>query len=173
MTAAKLKAKRARRPIYLQVCRLMDPSTGEMVGALVPSHPVDRRLMRDRKFEVGREIRAELKQGRNAAFHRLVHAVGTLLVDHAEGFESLTSHDAIKRVQREAGVMCESMEIDLGTLGKVAVNLPRSISYDEMEEAEFREFFEGIRRHVEARYIPALGEHARAEYWLMTNGGEQ
>lgn len=171
MTAAKLKAKRARRPIYFVVQRLADPKTGELIGALVPAHPVDRRLMRDRKFEVGREIRAELKQSRNPAFHRLVHAVGTLLVDHCEGFESLTSHDAIKRVQREAGVMCESMEIDLGTLGRVPVSVPRSLAFDELDESEFREFFEGIRKHVEARYIPALGEHARAEYWLMVEGG--
>lgn len=172
MTAAKLKAKRARRPIYLVVRELLDPDTKERIGCLVPAHPVDRRLMRERKLVRGLEIRAELKQSRNPQFNRLVHAVGHLLVDNVDGFESLTSHDAIKRVQREAGVMCESMEIDLGTLGRVPVNVPRSISFDEMEEAEFREFFEGLRKHVEARYIPALSEHARAEYWLMTEGGQ-
>ena len=33
--AKKIRAKRARRPIYLVVAKLMDPNTGEVVGCLV------------------------------------------------------------------------------------------------------------------------------------------
>lgn len=169
--AKKVKAHRARRPVYLMVRRLMDPVTGELIGALVPAHPIDQRLLKERRFNVGREIRAELKQSRNRAFHRLAHVVGNLLVDHVEGFEALTAHDAIKRVQREAGVHCEQVEVDLGPMGKALVLQPRSISFDEMDEGEFSELFRGVTDFIDRNYIGGLTEAVRAEYLLMV--GEQ
>ncbi|MCC4588732.1 DUF1367 family protein [Xanthomonas sp. NCPPB 1067] len=169
--AKKVRAKRAARPIYLVVRKLIDPDTGELVGALVPANQIDSRLLRERRFNVGREIRAELKQPRNPAFHRMVHALGHLMVDGIEGFETLTAHDAIKRVQTEAGVFCEPFEIDLGPLGKASVAQPRSIAFDEMDEGEFGEFFRGICDHIDKRYLPGLTDTLRAEYLLMA--GEQ
>ena len=56
--AEKRAAKRARRPVYLVVRKLMDPDTGEVIGALVPAHPIDQRLLKERKFHVNREVRA-------------------------------------------------------------------------------------------------------------------
>ncbi|GAB3054206.1 hypothetical protein [Stenotrophomonas tumulicola] len=169
--AKKIKAKRARRPVYLMVRRLVDPATGESVGALVPAHPIDQRLLKERRFNVGREIRAELKQSRNPAFHRLVHAVGALLVDHVDGFDTMTSHDALKRVQREAAVHCEQVEVDLGPMGKALVLQPRSISFDEMDEGEFGELFRGITDYIDRHYISGLTDAVRGEYLLMA--GEQ
>lgn len=171
VAAKKIQAKRARRPVYLVVRRLVDPATGEVVGALVPAHPIDQRLLKERRFNVGREIRAELKQSRNPAFHRLVHAVGALLVDHVDGFDTMTSHDAIKRVQREAGVHCDQLEIDLGPAGKALVSQPRSIAFDEMDEGEFSELFRGLTDHIDRHYISGLTDAVRGEYLLMA--GEQ
>jgi hypothetical protein len=169
--AKKIQAKRARRPVYLVVRRLVDPATGEEVGALVPAHPIDQRLLKERRFNVGREIRAELKQSRNPAFHRLAHAVGALLVDHVDGFDTMTSHDAIKRVQREAGVHCDQLEIDLGPAGKALVSQPRSIAFDEMDEGEFSELFRGLTDYIDRHYISGLTDAVRADYLLMA--GEQ
>lgn len=164
-------AKRARRPIYLTVRRLVDPATGEEVGALVPSHPIDQRLMRERKFTVNREVRAELKQPRNPAFHRLAHAVGNLLSDNVEAFAGLSGHEALKRVQRESGVACEEMELDLGpVIGKVLVKQPRSLAFDEMAEDEFAGFFEGITAYVGEHFTSVMLDAVRAEYWLMVQG---
>lgn len=171
--AKKVRAKRARRPVYLLVRKLIDPETGEMVGALVPANLIDQRLLRERKFATGREVRAELKQSRNPAFHRLVHAVGYLLVDQVDGFEGKTAHDAIKEVQRQAGICCEPMEIDLGTLGRVQVQVPRSIAFDEMDEGEFHEFFRGLCDHIDRHYLAGLTDAVRGDYLLMTGGGEQ
>lgn len=166
----KIRAKRARRPIYLVVRRLVDPTTGEELGALVPAHPIDRRLMKERKLSVNREVRAELKQPRNPAFHRLAHAVGHLMVDNVEGFESLSAHDALKRLQREAGVACEEIEVDLGELGRVPVKQPRSLAFDEMAEDEFAAFFEGITAHIAEHYAHVMLDEVRAEFWLMVQG---
>jgi hypothetical protein len=166
----KIQAKRARRPIYMVVRRLVDPATGESVGALVPAHPIDQRLMKERKFHVNREVRAELKQPRNAKFHRLAHAVGNLLVENVEEFRDMSGHDAFKDVQRRSGVCCDKIEIDLGALGKVPVNQARSIAFDEMEEDEFSLLFQGVTSYIGEHYTSVMVDDVVAEFWLMVNG---
>lgn len=168
--AKRVRRKRATRPVYLMVRRLKDPITGEDVGALVPANEIDARLLRDRKFKVGKEIRAELKQPRNPAFHRLVHAVGVLMVDNVESFAELGSHDAVKRLQRECGVCCDQVELDLGTLGKVMVNHARSIAFDELEEDEFRALFDGLVAHISANYAHVMLDDVRGTFWELVNG---
>lgn len=168
--AAKIKAKRARRPVYLMVARLVDPRTGEEVGALIPANDIDRRLMKERRFAVGREIRAELKQPRNPAFHRLAHAIGNLLVDNVEAFRDMSGHDALKAVQIESGVCCEPMELDLGPLGRVTVKQPRSLAFDEMAEDEFRQFFDGITAWIGEHYAQVMLDEVRGEFWSMVQG---
>jgi hypothetical protein len=168
--AAKIKAKRARRPVYLMVAKLVDPRTGEEVGALIPANDIDRRLMKERRFAVGKEIRAELKQPRNPAFHRLAHAIGNLLVDNVEKFQGKRGHDALKEVQRESGVCCDTIELDLGALGIVPVKQPRSIAFDEMEEDEFRVFFDGITAYIAEHYTSVMLDDVRAEFWTMVQG---
>lgn len=160
--------KRAKRPIYFTVERLVRVSTGEEVGALVPRYQCDLKEMRARKYCVGTELRVELKKPRNPKFHRLAHALGQLAVDHIEGFESLSAHDALKRLQRECGVQCESQELDLGPLGKVPVSVPRSIAFDELDEGEFGELFAGVVLHIRKAYWPTLSEEAIEELTHMT-----
>ena len=160
--------KRAKRPIYFTVERLVRVSTGEEVGALVPRYQCDLKEMRARKYCVGTELRVELKKPRNPKFHRLAHALGQLAVDHIEGFESLSAHDALKRLQRECGVQCESQELDLGPLGKVPVSVPRSIAFDELDEGEFGELFAGVVLHIRKGYWPSLSEEAIEELTHMT-----
>lgn len=166
----KVRAKRARRPIYLMVARLVDPRTGEEVGALVPANGIDQRLMKERRFAVGKEIRAELKQPRNPAFHRLAHAIGNLMVDNVERFRDMGGHDALKEVQRESGVCCDTIELDLGTLGKVPVKQPRSLAFDEMAEDEFRVFFDGITAWIGEHYTQVMLDDVRGEFWNMVQG---
>lgn len=202
MTAAqkKIAAKRAKKPVYLTPCRLMDPETSEMVPALRPLHPADQRLMRERRYHVGQELRAILTQSRNVKFHRLSHAVGHLLVDHVDGFESLSAHEALKRVQIESGICCEVMvmqagpvvtalldaaEVLLGAgarkilgavlpgIKEIPVKVARSIAFDEMDESEFGEFFKGITDYIDANYSAGLTDDVKAEYLLMIEGDPQ
>lgn len=172
--AKKIKAKRARRPIYLMVTRLIDGSTGRDVGALIPANDIDARLLRERGFKVGKEIRAELKQPRNPGFHRLAHAIGNLLVDNVEKFCGKGGHEVLKEVQAESGVCCDSetFVIDLGTFGRHEVkrNVPRSIAFDEMEEDEFVIFFNGITAYIGEHYAHVMLDEVRAEFWLMVEG---
>lgn len=147
---------KSRRPVYFEVKRLVDPATGEEVGALVPRHRIDQRLMRERGYRTGDQIRAELKKPRNVKFHRLVHALGGLIADHIEAFQGDTCHAVIKRLQRETGICCETQEIELPGLGKLEVKVAQSLAFDEMDEGQFFELYRGICNHVCARYWPGM-----------------
>lgn len=168
--AAKIKAKRARRPIYGEWTRVIVAETGEERLGFLAAHPIDRRLLKERGWRCGAECRAEFKASRNVKFHRLAHAVGQLLVDNVEEFAGRSSHDALKEVQRRAGVCCESMEIDLGSLGKVTAQVARSLAFDEMDEDEFRGFFEGVVAYIGDHFAGVMLDDVRAEFWLMVNG---
>jgi hypothetical protein len=146
--AKKPKASRPRRPVYFRVEKLVRPGTGEEVGALVPLTQWDQRAMRDRKYHVGSELRGELKKRRNVKFHKMAHALGALIVDHVEGYETEDTHGALKRMQRECGTCCEEIEIDLGPLGKVKAQQARSIAFDEMEQGEFQKLVLDVCAHI-------------------------
>jgi len=171
--AKKVRAKRARRPIYLVVRKLMDPDSGEIVGALVPANDIDARLLRERKFHTGREVRAELKQPRNPAFHRLAHAIGHLLVENVEAFRDMDAHGAIKALQAKTGVCCEPLEIDLGSLGKVTAQVARSLAFDEMAEDEFKQLFEAVTAYIGEHYSHVMLDEVRGEFWQMVNGEQR
>jgi hypothetical protein len=165
-----MRARRPGRPLYFHVERLVRPGTGEEVGALVPAYPCDRKEMKARKYSIGTTIRGLLTKPRNEKFHRKAHALGQLAVEHIEGFEQLNAHDALKRLQREAGVQCEGFEIDLGPLGIVTAKQPRSLAFDEMDESEFAELWEGVIAHIRAKYWPSLGDDAIEQFALMQEG---
>jgi hypothetical protein len=150
--------------------RLVRPDTGELVGALVPRYGCDRRAMRERGYTVGSEVRAELKKRRNVKFHRLAHAIGAMCVDQLDTFAGLDAHAAIKRLQRETGVCCEEMALDLGPLGTVAVKMPRSMAFDEMGEDEFSQLVEAIYKHLAATYWPSMTPEAIAGMADMYEG---
>lgn len=165
---ASTKQKRPRKPLYLVVERLVRPSTGEEVGALVPMTQWDQRVMRERKLSVGTEVRAELKKPRSVKFHRLAHALGALLVDNVEGFELLDAHAALKRIQLEANVQCEEIEVTLPELGVVKIKQARSIAFDEMLEEDFANLFEGVTDYIDRHYAAGLCDAVADEYAQMT-----
>ncbi|ONM43137.1 hypothetical protein BXT89_14385 [Halopseudomonas pachastrellae] len=164
MQATKPKrAKKPSRPVYFQVRRLVDPATGEEVGALVPRHRIDQRIMRERGYCVGNELRADLKKPRNSGFHRMVHSLGALAADHIEEFTGVDCHEVIKRLQRESGVCCEVQDIVLPGIGTIQVNVAKTIAYDEMDEGEFQALWKGICQHISDRYWPTMNQDQIAE----------
>lgn len=173
MNAAQRKAaKRASRPLYMTPMKLVDPSTGEEIGAFVPAHAIDQRLAKERKYRIGVEYRCEIKQKRNPKFHRLLHAIGALLVDNVDGFEGLDAHDAIKRVQRESGVCCEEVEIDIPGMDKLLAKQAESLAFDDMDADRFETLFNGVTDYIDKHYAPNLLDDVRAEYHLMVEGGQ-
>lgn len=201
--AKKIRAKRAARPIYCELVEVEVIASNERRLALLALDPVDRELMKQRGYRRGQELRLEIKAPRNRAFHRLAHAVGQLMVDNVEGWEGLDSHEAVKRLQREAGVCCEVIEMDaspvisavlaivdeafgagaakllravLPEIKTIPVTVARSLAFDSMDEDEFGRLFEGITSYIGDHYAQVLLDEVRADFWKMVHGnrdGEQ
>jgi len=155
--------KKSTRPVYFVIRRLVDPYTGEELGALVPRHQIDRRLMRERAYRVGDDLRADLKKPRNVKFHRMVHALGGILADNIEAFHGMDCHAVIKRLQRESGICCEEQEVDIPGIGKLVIKVAMSLSFDDMDEGAFYQLWQGICRHVVTKYWPDFTEEQISE----------
>lgn len=170
---SKPKASKPKpQPVYLELRRLVDPDTGELRMAFVAATHHDARRLKLMKLREGQSVRAELKQPRNVRFHRLMHALGDLIAEHAPGFEGLSAHEAIKRLQTQTGALCELQELDLGPLGRVQVKVPRSIAFDSMTEVEAGELFAKVCDWIDTNIAPSLTIEARGEYFTMTGSGK-
>jgi hypothetical protein len=189
-------AKRARAPttektlLYFVVRKVADLETGEDLGALVPMTKWDREEMRLRRYSVNTQLRAALYASRNPKFHRLTHAIGNMMREHVAGFETLSAHEVIKRLQLEANTFCSIELIDatpavsmvLGVLQaigradvvqEVADLLPerivierkvaQSIAFDSMDEGEFQECFAAIFTHMGQTYFDGIDAEAMAQ----------
>lgn len=148
----------SRVPTYLRARVLIDPASGEEVGALVPASPADRDLLRKRRLKPGDLLRGQLTQPRNLGFHNLAHKLGQLIVENIDAFAGVDPHEALKRLQRESGMGCDQQHIEIPGLGTCLVNVPRSMAFDRMDEADFRALLQGLCRYLSAVYWPECDE---------------
>ena len=192
--AKKIRAKRARRPIYSVLLRAVILETGEERAGWFAAHPMDQRLCKDRGYRVGNEYRLDIKEGRAGWQHRLIHKIGGLMVDNVEGWEQLDCHSAVKQLQLESGVCCEMVEMDatpviaavldaceqllgagakkvlsavLPVIKTIPVKRAESLAFDEMEQDRFQLLFDGITEHIGKRYSHVMLDAVRAEFWEM------
>ena len=151
---AQTKAQKARnklrsRDIRMTVVKAMiigadgKPETGEIIGMLAPDHPIDRRSMRERKFNVGKQLRATLRQDRNPLFWKKAHVLAGWLADNVEQFSGLGMHDALKRLQELSGIGCETVEYDIPNVGKLMRTEAESLNFSDVDEGRFNELWDG------------------------------
>ena len=74
----------------------------------VPADRHSAEQMRSRGYSPGDVVFAEIRKPRHPGFHRLAHAFGQLLVDNLNDFAGMDSHKALKRLQLESGIACDS-----------------------------------------------------------------
>lgn len=140
----------SRQRIYMRVEK----------GALVPADACAMEQLRARGYSIGDILSCDLRKLRSQKFNRLVHRIGQLVVANIEGFENLDAHLAIKRLQLEGKVACDEIGILVPGFGTMIHLVPRSLSFESMDEAEYREAARGICRHISARYWPTLTPEA-------------
>jgi hypothetical protein len=99
--------------------------------------------MRERKFTVGKQLRATLRQDRNPKFYRKAHVLAGWLADNAERFAGLSQHDALKKLQELSGIGCETVEYDLPGIGKLTRTEAQSLNFSDVDEGEFNELWDG------------------------------
>ena len=143
MSAPAAKPRKRYAPVYFRVERVVRPETGELVGALVPLTEMDQRTMRERNYTTGKELRADLRQSRNPGFYRLAHKLGAFLADHVGGFDGLSQHDALKKLQELSGIGCIVALYDLPGVGTLRRTEAESLNFEDMDEGRFKQLWSG------------------------------
>lgn len=177
--AQKARAKLRSRDIRMTVMRVVLPETGEMIGALVPDHPIDRRSMKERRLHVGKSVRATLREDRNPGFWRKAHVLGGWLADNVEEFAGLDMHTALKRLQERSGIGCESVEYDLPGICKLTRTEAQSLNFSDLDEGEFAALWDGGNGEggwigwLRANVFGGLSEEARLDVEAIVQKPEQ
>ena len=114
--------------------------------------------LKARKFSTRDLVYAELRQPRNPRFHRFVHAFALAIAENVEAFEGLDPHGVLKRLQLEANIGCDEMFIQAD--GRTfPYRIPRSLSFESMDEGQFQEVYAGLREYVIRTYWPTCTEY--------------
>lgn len=125
-------------------------------GCFVPADRSCQMRLRERGFKTGDLVFIEIRKPRNPRFHRLAHALGQLCAENLEAFEGMAAHTVLKRLQLEAQIACDEMAIIVPGVGKCLHLTPRSLSFESMDEGEFKEVIAGFSRHIVRQYWPSL-----------------
>jgi len=136
-------------------------------GGFAPADIGTATRLREKGLHVGDLIFAQFKKPRNPSFHRLVHAFGEILVQNIEAFENMNSHSVLKRLQIEGNIGCDEMAVLFPGIGPCTYRIPRSLSFESMDESEFSEVFKGFCRYVSKTYWPSMDPEAIEEMAAM------
>lgn len=161
------KTKRVKKPpVYLRAVKLIDPETGQLVSAFIPASATDVHTIRDRRITIGNMVRCEMTKPRSLEYHRLCHALGTLLVQNIEAFRHCNAHTALKKLQVDSGIECDETQTDVPGFGVLVTKQPRSIAFDQMDQGQFFQMISALCGFVAETYWPDL-EGTAVEEMLM------
>ena len=132
-------------------------------GALVPADAHSQQRLREKGYRVGDILAAELIKPRHPGFWRLAHRIGALCAQNIDAFSSLSPHQAIKKLQFDAGVGCDITETEIPGLGTLVSKQPRSLAFESLDQGEFYELMKGLCGHIAATYWPHLSAEAVQE----------
>ena len=135
----------AKERIYFRVSK----------GCIVPADNYALSLLQARKFKVGDLVAADLVKPRNPKFNNLVHRIGKLVCQNIEGFELLTEHAAIKRLQLEGQIECVEQHYHKDGLGMIVQFLPNSLSFATMCEERYVAAAKAICALISIKYWPS------------------
>ena len=152
MTATARKAHK-REPVNLRVIK----------GGFEPADRYAEAQLRNKKFKIGDVVRCDVRKLRNQKFNRLVHRIGQLVAENIEAFSGLDAHTCIKRLQIEGRIACDEIGIMVQGYGMVIQFIPRSMSFDSMDQAEYHDCAKQICRLIAERYWQGLEPDQIAE----------
>lgn len=154
-----MSAKRRPERIALRIVR----------GGFTPADDISVARLRAKGYNVGNVVFAEIKKPRSPGFHRLAHRIGCLVAENIDAFTGMDAHAVLKRLQWESGIGCEEVGVQVPGVGMASVRWPLSLSFESMEEGEFREVVTGLCRHISDKYWPSVSPEQverMAESWV-------
>ena len=140
------KSGTKRERIYMRVGK----------GNFYPADACAQSKLRERGYRVGDLVVVDVCKPRNPKFNGLVHKLGMLCVENIPAFSGMDAHRCIKRLQLEGKVACEEIGYMIPGYGMAIQFIPRSLSFESLDEAEFKQAAIGICRTISDRYWPDL-----------------
>jgi hypothetical protein len=138
-------------------------------GMLVPYDASTAAQLRQKGYHIGDVLSAELRKPRNPKFHALAHSLGGLIAANLDPFEGVEDHAVLKRLQIEANVGCDEIAVNFPGIGPCMYRVPRSLSFESMDEGEFKGVIASMCVYVSRKYWPSLSPEkieAMAEVWV-------
>ncbi|WP_435102324.1 hypothetical protein [Arhodomonas sp. AD133] len=139
-------------------------------GMLAPADGITQGRCRERGYHVGDELLAELTKPRHLGQWRCAHRLADLVRANIDGFDRLNAHETIKRLQLDARVACDEVEAVTTDGEVVRVYAPQSLSFANMDQAEWEEIYRALCRYVAETWWPELDEDQVAEMAEMMPG---
>jgi hypothetical protein len=94
-----------------------------------------------------------------------------MLADNIDEFTGLEPHSILKRIQYEANIGCDEIGAKVPGVGFVMIRMPKSLSFESMDQAEFEEVYRGMCRYIAENYWHGMTEEQIAEMAeVMSNG---
>ena len=122
-------------------------------GYLYPADNYAASQLRSRSYKTGDVVSVNITKLRSPGFNRLAHKIAQLVIASIDNFQGMDAHKALKRLQLEANAACE--EIMINDAGReVLVKIPRSLSFESLDEGEFNEAIKKICNHIVDCYWP-------------------
>lgn len=116
--------------------------------------PVDDKAREDlSKVKLGKSVLCEVKQARNPAQHRLYWGLIGLLHPNQSRY---ATQEQLSNAMKCAVGWCDEIELKDGRI----MAIPKSISFANMPQSEFAEFFDKIMDLATTRIIPGLDKGA-------------
>ena len=140
------KSGTKRERIYMRVGK----------GNFYPADACAQSKLRERGYRVGDLVLVDVCKPRNPKFNGLVHKLGMLCVENIPAFAGMDAHRCIKRLQLEGKVACEEIGYMIPGYGMAIQFIPRSLSFESMDEMEFHNAAKGICRTISERYWPDM-----------------
>jgi hypothetical protein len=132
-------------------------------GGFQPADRTTESRLRDKGYRVNDIVFVQLTKPRNPKFHRLAHQFAMMLADNIEDFTGLDPHSILKRIQYEANIGCEEMGAKVPGVGFVMIRIPKSLSFESMDEGEFSEVYRNMCRYIAETYWHGMTEEQIAE----------
>lgn len=117
-------------------------------GSLIPADSYAITRLKARNYRLGDVVSVVISKPRNGAFNRLIHKLGQIVAANIEEFEGLDAHQCIKRLQIEANAGCDEVMANIPGVGKCLCRIPRSLSYESMDEIEYQAVAKKICHHI-------------------------
>jgi len=125
-------------------------------GGLEPADQFSRQALRLRNYKVGDIVAGEIKKPRSPGFHRLAHQLGALISENIEAFSGIDAHAVLKRIQIEANIACDEIAVNFPGIGPCTYRIPRSLSFESMEDGEFRPVIASMCAYIAKKYWPTV-----------------